>query len=174
MIIFRLLLSSTIQRSHWVTVSSCTWKIYVISESPILFWLVRHFFLSEYSSSCAMNSDLSVPSSKSFGSSSPTLSLTQSMREVIRFCWTRMNMIFPSFASQRPKSRNVAIMPSYVSLLSCAIPSGGLISSATILLLLALAMMPHHPGIMFVEITIFSFLLIYFFLISSQLVSDVW
>ena len=75
-------------------------------------------------------------------------------------------MIFSSFVYQRPKSYNVAVVPSSVSSLRCAIPYGGLSCSETIVFLLALAVMPHHQRIVFVEITTFSFLLISF--LSNQ------
>ena len=133
---FRLLSSSTTQRSHCPAALSCTWKLVVIKYSPSFFCSFLHFFLVVAYSSSYISSCLVVPSGNDASSSRQVLSFTQSIRDNKLLCWTLVNIILPSL--------NVPNIYLYVSPLRCFSPSGGLIISAMIMFLAVVVDIPHH------------------------------
>ena len=76
-------------------------------------------------------------------------------------------MIFLSLALRLPKSRKIDIMPSSVSSSRWFNPSGGLNIYAMIVFLLALVVMPHHPRIVVVAITMLILLFPFYYFVDA-------
>ena len=97
---FRLLSSSTTQRSHFPAASRYTLKLVVIKYSSTLFCYFLHFFLVVDSSSSYISYCLVVPSVNYASSSRIVLSFTQFIRDIKLLCWNLVNIIFPYYLSR--------------------------------------------------------------------------
>ena len=167
MIIFRLLSNSISHLSHWVAISNWTWNAVVINDSPVSSWLMQHSLCSCASSMALMKSAQVVPVSNSASYCSRTFSFTQSLSEIMRFCWTLLKIIFPSATSLRLYSRNVAINLSVNSSFRWCIPSGEINTLFIILILCAKMVMPRHVRMVVIGVAIsFYLVLINFWVIG--------
>ena len=101
-IIFKLLSSSTTQRSHWFVVSSLNWNADVVSVFPAFFWSFLNLLRSGAASVASMKLSLVVSVSDDVSLLSLFLSLTQYFKAISLFCCTQVNMLLPSAASLLP------------------------------------------------------------------------